>query len=220
VTVAPGEILGLAGAPSGPQVLVDQLIGNGRDRSIDILRGGVTRRYRAPRDAVRQGVGFVSGDRTNRGILASLPIIDNLVSARRIADSRWLVRRDESREAAALLGALKIKASSVWDLPATLSGGTQQKLIVARWVNLKPDILVLEEPTRGVDVGTKHDIYALIRTMAEAGTTIVWWSSEQSELLELCHKILAFSPDGSATALLSRPLMSEEMLATATGLAA
>jgi ribose transport system ATP-binding protein len=220
VEIAAGQILGLAGAPSGPQLVVDQLIGNGQDKTIDILRGGQRRRYRSPRDAVSQGVGFVSGDRANRGILASLPIIDNLLASRRIADSRWFVRRDEGSEAAGLLAALKIKAQSVWDLPSSLSGGTQQKLIVARWLNLKPDILVLEEPTRGVDVGTKHDIYALIRAMADAGTIIVWWSSEQIELLELCHKILAFGPDGRATAVLSRPHMSEEMLAAATGLAA
>jgi ribose transport system ATP-binding protein len=220
IDVAPGEILGLAGAPSGPQMLVDRLIGNAPSAGVEIFHGGRAQRVRSPRDAVHQGIGFISGDRTNRGILAALPIIDNLVVSRRIAERRSFLRRDEIVEATALLKALRIKADSLHDLPSSLSGGTQQKLILARWLNLRPKILVLEEPTRGVDIGTKRDIYGLIRAMAEAGTTIIWWSSEQTELLELCHKVLAFAPDGRATALLSQPYLSEEALASATGLAA
>ena len=220
IDVAPGQILGLAGAPVGPQALIDQLIGDRKSAGIEIIQGGRPRRYRSPREAVRQGVGFVSGDRSNRGIIATLPIIDNMVASRRIAERRTFVRGSETRDAAGLLDALRIKARSVWDLPATLSGGTQQKLIIARWLNLRPQMLVLEEPTRGVDVGTKRDIYTLIRAMAEAGTTIVWWSTEQTELLELCDRILAFGPDGRATALLSGSGIDEEKLAAATGLAA
>ena len=218
--VEPGQILGLAGAPAGPQALIDHLIGDRHAAGVDVVHGGRPRRYRTPRQAVQQGVGFVSGDRSNRGIIATLPIIDNMLASRRIAERRILVRGGEAREAAGLLDALRIKARSVWDLPATLSGGTQQKLIIARWLNLRPQMLVLEEPTRGVDVGTKRDIYTLIRAMAEAGTTIVWWSTEQTELLELCDRILAFGPDGRATVLLSGSRIDEEQLAAATGLAA
>jgi ribose transport system ATP-binding protein len=220
IDVGPGQILGLAGAPAGPQALIDHLIGDRKRAGLDIVHGGRPRHDRTPREAVRQGLGFVSGDRSNRGIIATLPIIDNMVASRRIAERRILVRSGEAREAAGLLDALRIKARSVWDLPATLSGGTQQKLIIARWLNLRPQMLVLEEPTRGVDVGTKRDIYTLIRAMAEAGTTIVWWSTEQTELLELCDRILAFGPDGRATALLSGSGIDEETLAAATGLAA
>lgn len=220
VEVAPGEILGLAGAPGGPQGLVDTLIGNAPMRGVDIVHGGEPKRIRSARDAVRQGIGFVSGDRSNRGILAALPILDNLVVSRRIAERRSLVRQDELLEATALLKALKIKAGSLHDLPSSLSGGTQQKLILARWLNLRPKLIVLEEPTRGVDIGTKRDIYVLIRAMAQSGTTIVWWSSEQTELIELCHKVLAFAPDGRASALLGYPHLSEDALASATGLAA
>lgn len=220
VDIAPGEILGLAGAPGGPQALVNQLIGNAPMRGVDIVHGGQSQRIRSPRDAVRQGIGFVSGDRSNRGILAALPILDNLVVSRRIAEGRSLVRQDEILEAAGLLKALKIKAGSLHDLPSSLSGGTQQKLILARWLNLRPKLLVLEEPTRGVDIGTKRDIYVLIRAMAQSGTTIMWWSSEQTELIELCHKVLAFAPDGRASALLGHPHLSEDTLAAATGLAA
>jgi ribose transport system ATP-binding protein len=220
IDIGPGQILGLAGAPTGPQTLIDQLIGDRAQAGVHIIHGGQRRDDRSPRQAVANGVGFVSGDRANRGMLATLPIIDNMLASRRIAEERKFVRGDEPGEAAGLLEKLRIKAGSFWDLPASLSGGTQQKLIVARWLNLRPKMLVLEEPTRGVDVGTKREIYVLIRAMAEAGTTVIWWSTEQTELLELCDRILAFGPDGKAIALLTGAHINEERLAAATGLAA
>ncbi len=220
IDIGPGQILGLAGAPTGPQALIDQLIGDHAQPGVHIIHGGKKRDDRSPRQAVANGVGFVSGDRANRGMLATLPIIDNMLASRRIAEERKFVRNDEAGEATGLLEKLRIKAGSLWDLPASLSGGTQQKLIIARWLNLRPKMLVLEEPTRGVDVGTKREIYVLIRAMAEAGTTVIWWSTEQTELLELCDRILAFGPDGKAIALLTGALISEERLAAATGLAA
>jgi ribose transport system ATP-binding protein len=220
IDIGPGQILGLAGAPTGPQALIDHLIGDRAQAGVHIIHGGQTRDDRSPRQAVANGVGFVSGDRANRGMLATLPIIDNMLASRRIAEARKFVRRDEAGEAAGLLEKLRIKAGSLWDLPASLSGGTQQKLIIARWLNLRPKMLVLEEPTRGVDVGTKREIYVLIRAMAEAGTTVIWWSTEQTELLELCDRILAFGPDGKAIALLTGAQINEELLAAATGLAA
>jgi ribose transport system ATP-binding protein len=220
IEIGPGQILGLAGAPTGPQALIDQLIGDRAQAGVHIIHGGQKREDRTPRQAVANGIGFVSGDRANRGMLATLPIIDNMLASRRIAERRQIVRRGEADEAAGLLEKLRIKAGSLWDLPASLSGGTQQKLIIARWLNLRPKMLVLEEPTRGVDVGTKREIYVLIRAMAEAGTTVIWWSTEQTELLELCDRILAFGPDGTAIALLTGAQINEERLAAATGLAA
>ena len=81
-------------------------------------------------------------------------------------------------------------------------------------------MLVLEEPTRGVDIGTKREIYELIRTMAAAGTTVVWWSTEQTELIELCDAVLAFDPDGRPTGVLRHAYITEDGLAAATGMAA
>ncbi len=149
-----------------------------------------------------------------------MPIVDNLLAAARVRQRRALVRRSESGEAISLLLALRIKAASLWALPKTLSGGTQQKLLIARWLNLSPRLLVLEEPTRGVDIGTKRDLYALVREMAARGTAILWWSTEFSELVELCDKVLAFDSDGQPIEVLQRPNIDETRLAHATGMVA
>ncbi len=220
VAVEGGHILGLAGAPAGPEALIEALTGVGEPGSFTILLDGRKFVHRTPRRAVRCGVGFVSGDRAGKGILAGLPIIDNMLASRRVLRGQVVVPRSEVAEAEGLLAALRIKVGSLWDLPATLSGGTQQKLLIARWLNLRPAMLVLEEPTRGVDIGTKREIYELIRTMAAAGTTVVWWSTEQTELIELCDAVLAFDPDGRPTGVLRHADITEDALAAVTGMAA
>ena len=215
-----GSVIGLAGAPTGPEALIDALTGVAPDPELRITLDGREQRHRSPREAARNGVGFVSGDRANKGILATLPIIDNMMASARVARRRTLVPFSEAAHAARLLDVSKIKARSVWDLPSTLSGGTQQKLLIARWLDLKPAMLVLEEPTRGVDIGTKREIYDLIRRMAADGTTVIWWSTEQSELIELCDSVLAFDADGRPTGVLKGDELDEERLAQATGMAA
>ena len=134
-----GSVIGLAGAPTGPEALIDALTGVTPDPELRITLDGREQRHRSPREAARNGVGFVSGDRANKGILATLPIIDNMMASARVVRRRTLVPFSEvGRRAAGLLDVLKIKARSVWDLPSTLSGGTQQKLLIARWLDLKP----------------------------------------------------------------------------------
>lgn len=213
-----GQVLGLAGAPAGPSGLIDQLIGASSDGVWQISAGGKTLAPRSPFQALRAGVGYVSGDRANKGMLHSLPIIDNLMVSRRVLNGDVWVHSAEKEASQSLIAALKIK-TSLWQLPNTLSGGTQQKLLIARWTALAPRLLVLEEPTRGVDIGTKRDIYAQIRAMAEAGTTVVWWSTESVELTEVCDCVIAFDPDGRPTRSLRGADMTEEHLAQATGMA-
>ncbi|RFU49874.1 sugar ABC transporter ATP-binding protein [Paraburkholderia sp. DHOC27] len=215
-----GAIIGLAGAPGGPSSLIDALTGMATTGAWIITRDGTRVSYAHPSAGARDGVGFVSGDRSNKGILATLPIVDNLVASSRVINRRNVVGRAEIEQGTQLLAALKIRAGSLWDLPATLSGGTQQKLLIARWLLLKPRLLVLEEPTRGVDIRTKREIYALIRKMAQQGTTIVWWSTEYIELVELCDTVLAFDLDGKPTGVLRHAEVNETQLANATGMAA
>ncbi|TIU59251.1 MAG: sugar ABC transporter ATP-binding protein, partial [Mesorhizobium sp.] len=155
-----------------------------------------------------------------KGILSQLPIVDNVLAARRVRDNRRIVGAAERQECSGLVSALKLKAGSIWDLPASLSGGNQQKLIVARWLGLPLRMVVLEEPTRGVDIGTKHDIYALIREMADTGAIIVWWSTENVELLELCDVIFAFDTEGRPKGFLPDERFTEDGLAELTGMAA
>ncbi len=220
IEVPAGAIVGLAGAPVGPSSLIDALTGIAPAGAWAITRDGVRVSYSHPSKGARDGVGFVSGDRSNKGILATLPIVDNLVAAARVINRRSVVRSAEIAQSTQLLEALKIRAGSLWDLPATLSGGTQQKLLIARWLLLRPKLLVLEEPTRGVDIRTKREIYTLIRKMALQGTTIVWWSTEYIELVELCDTVLAFDLDGKPTEVLRHADVNETQLAAATGMAA
>lgn len=220
LAIRPGTILGLAGAPSGPSALIAMLVG-ARSASPWRLSGeGIAAPFRSPREAIRAGVGFVPGDRAGKGILAQLPILDNVVAARRVRGGRELARAAEREECAGLVSALQLKAGSIWDLPGTLSGGNQQKLLVARWLDLPLRMVVLEEPTRGVDIGTKRDIYALIRRMADAGAIVVWWSTENVELLELCDAIFAFDTDGTPKGYLAGERFDEDGLAELTGMAA
>lgn len=215
-----GEILGLAGAPDGPMSLINALIGADRASPWKFTLDAVPRDFRRPVDAVRAGVGYVSGDRVEKGILSMLPILDNIAAASRIARRRWRVLTQEVREASHALRRLSIKASSLDALPQTLSGGTQQKLLIARWLDLAPKLLVLEEPTRGVDIGTKREIYEIIGTVAASGTIVVWWSTEFSELAEICDQVIAFDLQGEVSARLDHSGLSEVAMARATGMAA
>lgn len=218
--ILPGAIIGLAGAPTGPLALIEALTGVAPMSRWCIERAGVSVNHRGPSGAARAGVGYISGDRANKGILATLPIIDNLMAAQRIVQRKKIARDEELQQAQTLLDALKIRAGSLWHLPSTLSGGTQQKVLVARWLNLKPQLLVLEEPTRGVDIRTKREIYALIRKLARQGTAVVWWSTEYVELVELCDTVLAFDLSGRPTGVLRHTDVNETSLANATGMAA
>ncbi len=220
VSLAPGDILGLAGSPEGPMELIGALVGIAPSRRWDIAFEGRPLRFANPAEAVRRGVGYVSGDRAEKGILSTLPITDNVVAGRRVARRAVLALADEVRRAEAALRQLSIKAASVDVLPRTLSGGTQQKLLLARWLDTTPSLLVLEEPTRGVDIGTKREIYEIVRRLAEAGTTVVWWSTEFSELAAIASRAVAFDLGGQPSALLEADDMTEVALARATGMAA
>lgn len=215
-----GTILGLAGAPSGPIGLIAPLVGAGAGSGWRMTMDGRPISFSSPAKAVRAGIGYISGDRAAKGILARLPIVDNVMAGRRVRERRVLVRANERQQCADLVSILKLRASSIWDLPFSLSGGNQQKLLVARWLGLPLQLVVLEEPTRGVDIGTKRDIYDLIRQMADAGAIIIWWSTENIELLELCDRILAFDPKGAPQGFLPVEDHTEDGIARLTGMAA
>ncbi|MBB2697005.1 UNVERIFIED_ORG: ribose transport system ATP-binding protein [Rhizobium esperanzae] len=218
--LSPGTVLGVAGAPAGPAALIEALTGAARKKRWTVAHAGWPDQLGSPRKAARLGAGYVTGDRAHKGVLHSLPIIDNVMASRRVTRGALLAGGSEGGECLDLLKALKVKAASVWDLPSTLSGGTQQKLLLARWLGVPSRLLVLEEPTRGVDIGTKREIYQLIRQMAASGTVIVWWSTENVELLEVCDRVIAFDTEGRCAGVMDRDDFSEEKLVTLTGMAA
>jgi ribose transport system ATP-binding protein len=220
INLTQGRIVGLAGGPTGPTSLIDTLIGEVRGSPWKLIRDGVALAPRNAREAARMGIGYISGDRSNKGIIAALPIVDNVMASRRVVRRRVLVGWDEPREARRVLETLNAGTLRLWALPAVMSGGTQQKLLIARWLGLRPQLLVLEEPTRGVDIGTKREIYALIRGMAAQGSAVIWWSTEHAELISLCEIVVAFDAHGNPTGVLAANELSDERLGAATGMAA
>jgi ribose transport system ATP-binding protein len=217
VTLAPGQILGLAGTPQGPATLTDAFMGLSRTPEWEVSIAGKAWRPVSPRKAVRGGIGFISGDRALKGSFPDLSIRDNAVLARQVVQNRVLRRPREISEVQEQSASLGFNQVAVDDFPRSLSGGTLQKVLIARWLDLPLRVLLLEEPTRGVDLKTKTDLYRLIHTMADTGVIVIWWSTEHSELLAVSEKILAFTVTGHPHQLVATAETNETELLRITG---
>lgn len=219
--VRSGEVLGIAG-----------LMGAGRSEVLTAVfgawSGNVSGRVSvdgkevdlgSPRDAIAKGIGFVTEDRKRFGLLLDQTIRENMVLAglRRISGSIFTDKKKESVAAAAAMGSLKVKANSPATVTGTLSGGNQQKVVLGKWLLTKPKVLLLDEPTRGIDVGAKQEIYAEINRLAGEGLAIVVVSSELPEVLGLSDRILVLN-EGRVAAEFDRSEASpEKVMAAATG---
>jgi ribose transport system ATP-binding protein len=217
VDVAPGSIIGLAGTPQGPASLFDTLLGLSRDDGWEAIVEGKPWRPRSPRAAVKRGLGYISGDRAAKGVFPELSIRDNAMIARQVVRRVSVRRPSEIHAVRAQAAALGFSHVDVEAPPRSLSGGTMQKVLIARWLDLPLKVLLLEEPTRGVDVRTKTDLYAMIRTLAESGVVVLWWSTENRELLSISSQILAFTVNGDPQLLVDTRSTNEAELVHHTG---
>ena len=181
----PGEIVGLAGLiGAGRSELAACLFGASAPETGEILFEGGSVRWSSPADAIRSGVALVPEDRKVQGLFPNLSVRWNIESA---ASASGRTRRNVAER---LSEAFAIKSASL-DAPiSSLSGGNQQKAVIARWMATEPRVLILDEPTRGVDVGAKADIYRLIRSFVTDGLAVLLISSELEEVLELSHRVL------------------------------
>jgi rhamnose transport system ATP-binding protein len=189
--VRKGEIFGLAGlVGSGRSELARTLFGLTPCDSPVYLEGRACR-ISSPRDAIRYGIGYLPEDRRQHGVIAEFSIAKNISLARLHSVSRlgWMDRRKEVCLAQHFVDELSIKAPSVEFLAGTLSGGNQQKVALARWLAIGPQIMILDEPTQGVDVGSKAGIHELIVQLAEQGMAILLISSELPEVLGMSDRI-------------------------------
>lgn len=187
-----GEILGLAGlVGAGRSELAQTLFGITPADSGEILLGGERVALNSPQSAVSKGIAYVPEDRTKHGIILDLPTEQNITMAihEAVFPHAWLRPNAERQLATEYIRALDIKPARPDALAASLSGGNQQKVCVARWLAAKPTILILDEPTQGVDVGAKQEIHAIIRGLARQGMAVLLISSELTELLALCDRI-------------------------------
>ncbi|QJU52762.1 sugar ABC transporter ATP-binding protein [Herbiconiux sp. KACC 21604] len=190
-----GEVLGMSGLiGSGQSELAGLLAGARRRASGSIRIDGKRVDLAAPRDAIRRGIGLLPQDRKTAGFVPDLGVAANITLASLPAFSRLSVidSRRERRVAADMVTRLGMKVSGVNQPVKTLSGGTQQKAILARWLVRKSRILICDEPTRGVDVGAKEDMYELLRDYARGGGTVIIASSEITEAM-MCDRVLVMA---------------------------
>jgi ABC-type sugar transport system ATPase subunit len=217
--VAPGEIVGLAGlVGAGRSELLETLFGLERPRSGSIHVGGTPRSFRSPRHAIAAGVAFVPADRKLQGLVLEMSVRENLVMAATasLTRARTPSPRRELDIVRRAFDRMRIRAHSTRAPVATLSGGNQQKVVLGKWLATRPRVLLLDEPTRGVDVGAKSEIYRLLFEAAEDGVAILVSSSENPELLTLCDRILVMFR-GRVAAELSRGGASEATIAHFAG---
>jgi len=219
--VRKGEVLGVAGLMgSGRTELLMAIFGahSGR-KSAALFMEGKPIEVNSPADAIKYGVAFVTEDRKRYGLILDQTILRNMTLAGlRKLSGRFIT--DESAEAAAGQRAasdLRIKAPSVFTIAGTLSGGNQQKVVLAKWLLTNPRVLFLDEPTRGIDVGAKQEIYAQINRLAESGLAIVLISSELPEVLGLSDRVIVLH-EGRITGEFTRSEATPEaVMSCATG---
>ncbi len=189
-----GEILGLVGLEgSGVSELLWTVFGAlGKRGSARVEIDGRPTSIHSPRAAIDAGVALVTNDRKRTGLIPGMDIIANttLASLPRLSPAGWINRAAEARQASDSARRLNLLAASLRQSVSSLSGGNQQKVVLARWMGTQPRIVLLDDPTRGVDVGAKHEIYLLMNQWSEQGRSIVFSSSEWPELLHVSHRIM------------------------------
>jgi ABC-type sugar transport system ATPase subunit len=187
-----GQVLGLAGLlGSGRTELVRILFGDDAFDQGEIKVEGRRMRFRSPRDAIRSGLGFCPEDRKAEGIMPHMSVADNIVLAILPQLNKWgIVSRKKKRNIAErYIEKLNIKATSHNQLIRNLSGGNQQKVLLARWLCSKPLLMILDEPTRGIDVGAKAEVEGIIQELAAGGISVLMVSTEIEELIRNCERI-------------------------------
>lgn len=214
--LSPGEILGIGGlVGAGRSELLDAIFGLDPHATGTISVGGQTLaesgRHPGPRAAIAAGIGYVPEDRKLQGLFFQLGVGENIVVPvmQRLAAAIGIRRRTSERSLIAQrMREFQVKTAGAEAVPGSLSGGNQQKLLIARWMGRDTRVLLLDEPTRGIDVGTKAQIYDLVRAAADRGLAVVLVSSEMPELLALSDRIVVLS-DGRLTGELTGSEMTQ-----------
>jgi simple sugar transport system ATP-binding protein len=224
VTIHKGEVIGLAG-----------LLGSGRTETAELLFGisqinkgaisinGKKLNLSCPMDAMKQKVGFCPEDRKLAGIIGDLTVRENIILAMQAKDGimRHIPYEEQVKIADDCIKLLKIKVSSRDQLVKNLSGGNQQKVIIARWLATQPDLLILDEPTRGIDVGTKTEIQKMAIALAKKrGMSVIFISSEMDEMVRTCTKLVVLRDRRKVAELTGEDISSDSVMKAIAGGAA
>ncbi|HET6861406.1 MAG TPA: ATP-binding cassette domain-containing protein, partial [Pyrinomonadaceae bacterium] len=220
-SVRRGEVLGIAGLMgAGRSDLLMAIFGaHSGAVSGDVLIEGKPTKIGSPAAAIKNGIGFVTEDRKRFGLVLDQTILNNMTLAGLPKISGRFITSVDAEAAASerSMKELRVKSNSVFTIAGTLSGGNQQKVVLAKWLLTNPRVLFLDEPTRGIDVGAKQEIYAQINKLAKSGLAIVLVSSELPEVLGLSDRVIVLH-EGRVTGEFTRSTASpERVMACATG---
>jgi ribose transport system ATP-binding protein len=211
LSIRHGEILGLAGlVGSGRTSLACAMFGIDRILGGEIRLDGTPIAVNSPRQAIRHGIYLVPEDRKRSGLILEMPVVENITLASLAAHARILLvnRNSELAVSRTQRKRLSIRAPGNQIQAVTLSGGNQQKVVLAKWLSMQPKVVIFDEPTRGVDVGAKNEIYALMRELADRGVAILMISSDMEEVIGVSDRI-AVMHEGAISGILKRPQFSE-----------
>ena len=209
-----GEVFGIAGLMgAGRTEIARSIFGLDSINGGDIILKGKSIKIKSPKDAIREGIGYLSEDRKALGFIPELSVKDNISLSSLMNYSKgWFIETKLELEAATKMADdLKIRAAGLSQKVMNLSGGNQQKVVIAKVLLAQPSLIILDEPTRGIDIGAKHEIYKLIRQLAENGLAVIMISSELPEILGMSDRILVLSK-GKQTAILTREEASQEKI--------
>ncbi|MEX2116779.1 MAG: sugar ABC transporter ATP-binding protein [Bacteroidota bacterium] len=214
-----GEVFGIAGlVGAGRSTLAHTLFGAGQDHRGRMFLDGMEFNPKSPQDAINAGVGLLTEDRNRYGLILPMNVRENisLSNLSQVARGIMIDRKKEREVAESYSGQLRVKAPSVESAVETLSGGNRQKVILARWLFTQSRLLIFDEPTAGIDVGAKREIYLLMNDLVERGVGVIILSSELPELLGMCDRI-AVMCEGRVTGIVGRAEATQEaILALAT----
>ncbi|MBE3580069.1 MAG: sugar ABC transporter ATP-binding protein [Thermoanaerobacteraceae bacterium] len=215
LTVREGEVVGIAGlVGAGRTETARAIFGADKKDEGRILIGGKPVLIKSPSDSVRNGLGLLPEDRKTQGVVLSMPVKANITmsSLRRITSlPGWISHRKENIIVDQIIERLRIKTNSPEQEVSELSGGNQQKVAVSKWLAAECKVIILDEPTRGVDVGAKVEIYRLINELAERGMGVLMISSEIPELIGMCDRVIVMR-EGRVVGEISQNELSEERI--------
>lgn len=220
LSIHKGEVIGLSGLlGSGRSELARTLYGADKPDSGELKVNGQRLAANAPIDSIKAGMAFLPENRKDEGIIADLSVRENIILALQARQGlfKLLSRKEQEEFADRYIELLKIKTASRETPIKQLSGGNQQKAILARWLLLNPDFLILDEPTRGIDVGTKTEIQKLVIELAKQGKAVMFISSEIEEMLRTCNRMLVLRDSSVVGELYDAEITQDNIMAAIAG---
>lgn len=216
-SVRKGEILGIAGLMgAGRSEVMETIFGFVKKDQGTIKLHGKTLDIKHPRDAIQAGIGFITEDRRTKGLVIDASIRENiaLTNLKNISKNGIISSSKENEMVLELIERLHVRTTGQEQSVKSLSGGNQQKVVIAKWLGIQPSVLILDEPTRGVDVGAKKEIYSIMNELTEHGVAIIMISSELPEVIGVSDRIMVMH-EGKVTAFLDKFEADQESIMTA-----